>query len=162
MKLPSSLGSLLIILSLWTSSTQAEDRSPERVCYDSCFTCLKPVQFDDSLRNHTNFLTTLCYSPKAILSLYLCLDIYCMPGARDAGLTPFNDTCREQAHIVLPPFDVISNYTAEDIKTIHRVEQNETEGATVFSDIVIPSETWFGIWWDTLVSDFMCGSWARS
>ncbi|KAG5664952.1 hypothetical protein KAF25_008686 [Fusarium avenaceum] len=39
-----------------------------------------------------------------------------------------------------------------DIKTIHRVEQNETEGAIVFSEVVIPSETWFGIWWDTLDS----------
>jgi hypothetical protein len=76
-----------------------------------------------------------------------------MPGARDAGLTPFNETCREQAHIVLPPFGVVSNYTAEDIEKIHRVEQNETEGATLFTEVVIPSETWFGIWWDTLVSE---------
>ncbi|SPJ75336.1 related to ferric reductase Fre2p [Fusarium torulosum] len=75
-----------------------------------------------------------------------------MPGARDAGLTPFNETCREQAHIVLPPFNVISNYTAEDIANIHRVEQNETEGTTIFTEVVIPSETWFRIWWDTLDS----------
>ncbi|KAF4446879.1 hypothetical protein F53441_9510 [Fusarium austroafricanum] len=89
--------------------------------------------------------------PKAILSLYLCLDVYCMPGARDAGLGPYNETCREQAHIVLPPFEVISNYTAEDIKRVTRFEKNETEGVT-FREVAVPSEKWFGIWWDTLDS----------
>ncbi|PCD20928.1 hypothetical protein FGRA07_05080 [Fusarium graminearum] len=90
--------------------------------------------------------------PKAILSLYLCLDVYCMPEARDAGLGPLNETCVEQAHIVLPPFSIISNYTAEDKERIHRLERNETEPSLTFGEVVIPSETWFGIWWDTMDS----------
>ncbi|KAK6709899.1 hypothetical protein SNK05_004375 [Fusarium graminearum] len=147
-----SLSSLLTTLSLCAPSAQAEDRSPERVCYDSCASALKPVHFDDMLSNQTNFMTITCYSPKAILSLYLCLDVYCMPEARDAGLGPLNETCVEQAHIVLPPFSIISNYTAEDKERIHRLERNETEPSLTFGEVVIPSETWFGIWWDTMDS----------
>jgi hypothetical protein len=152
MKFAPSLGALLINLSLWTLSLAAEDRSPERVCYDACFACLKPVHFDDVLRNQTGFTKT-CYSPKAILSLYLCVDVYCTPGAREVGLGPYNETCREQAHIVLPPFDVISNYTAEDVKGVRRFEQNETDEGVLFREVVVPSEHWFGIWWDTLVGN---------
>ncbi|KAF4951396.1 hypothetical protein FSARC_12926 [Fusarium sarcochroum] len=149
MKFAVSLGFLLVI---WSSSAlAAEDRSPERVCYESCVVSLQPVHFDDMLRNQTGFTAT-CYSPKAILSLYLCLDVYCMPGARESGLTPLNETCREHAHVVLPPFDVISNYTAEDIEKIRRVEQNETQEIDTFREVVIPSKRWFGIWWDTLDS----------
>lgn len=146
-----SLGSLLTIISICITSAQAEDRSPERVCYDSCYSSLKPVHFDDMLHNQTNWMTKTCYSPKAIISLYLCLDEYCMSGARDAGLGPLNETCTEQAHIVLPPFSIISEYTAKDKARIHRLERNETEGSIIFEEVVIPSETWFGIWWDTLV-----------
>ncbi|GKU08506.1 unnamed protein product [Fusarium langsethiae] len=147
-----SLSSLLTILSLCAPFAQAEDRSPERVCYDSCASSLKPVHFDDMLRNQTNFMTKTCYSPKAILSLYLCLDVYCMVEAREAGLGPLNETCVEQAHIVLPPFSIISNYTAEDKERIHRLERNETESSITFGEVVIPSEIWFGIWWDTMDS----------
>ncbi|KAL4724421.1 hypothetical protein ACLX1H_009035 [Fusarium chlamydosporum] len=147
-----SLGSLLTIISICITSAQAEDRSPERVCYDSCYSSLKPVHFDDMLHNQTNWMTKTCYSPKAIISLYLCLDEYCMSGARDAGLGPLNETCTEQAHIVLPPFRIISEYTAKDKARIHRLERNETEGSIIFEEVVIPSETWFGIWWDTLDS----------
>ena len=142
-----SLSSLLTILSICPSLVSAEDRSPERVCYDTCYTCLKPVHFDDML-NGTNWLTKACYSPKAILSLYLCLDEYCTPGAREAGLTPLNKTCEEKAHIVLPPFSIVEN---EDRERVRRLERNETEGDKVFGEVVIPSKEWFGIWWDTLV-----------
>jgi hypothetical protein len=146
-----SLSSLLTILSLCAPSAQAEDRSPEGVCYDSCASSLKAVQFDDMLRNQTNFMTKTCYSPKAILSLYLCLDVYCMVEAREAGLGPLNETCVKQAHIVLPPFSIISNYTAEDKERVHRLERNEVESSITFGEVVIPSKTWFGIWWDTMV-----------
>lgn len=152
MKFAASLGALLINLSLWTLSLAAEDRSPERVCYDACFACLKPVHFDDVLRNQTGFTKT-CYSPKAILSLYLCIDVYCTPGAVEVGLGSYNETCREKAHIVLPPFDVISNYTAEDVEGVRRFEQNETDEGVLFREVVVPSEHWFGIWWDTLVGN---------
>lgn len=141
------LSSLLTILSLCPFLVSAEDRSPERVCYDTCYTCLKPVHFDDML-NGTNWQTKACYSPKAILSLYLCLDEYCTPGAREAGLIPLNRTCEEKAHILLPPFSIVEN---EDREKVHRLERNETEGENVFEEVVIPSEEWFGIWWDTLV-----------
>ncbi|KAI1055609.1 hypothetical protein LB505_010009 [Fusarium chuoi] len=151
MKFAASLGALLINLSLWTFSLAAEDRSPERVCYDACFACLKPVHFDDVLRNQTGFTKT-CYSPKAIISLYLCLDVYCTPGAVEVGLGSYNETCREKAHIVLPPFDLISNYTADDVKRVRRFEQNETDEGVLFREVVVPSEHWFGIWWDTLDS----------
>uniref|UniRef100_A0A0D2XFV8 FAD-binding FR-type domain-containing protein n=1 Tax=Fusarium oxysporum (strain Fo5176) TaxID=660025 RepID=A0A0D2XFV8_FUSOF len=92
MKFAPSLGALLINLSLWTLSLAAEDRSPERVCYDACFACLKPVHFDDVLRNQT----------------------------------------------------------AEDVKGVRRFEQNETDEGVLFREVVVPSEHWFGIWWDTL------------
>lgn len=74
-----------------------------------------------------------------------------MVEAREAGLGPLNETCIEQAHILLPPFSIISNYTAEDKERIHRLERNETEPSLTFGEVVIPSETWFGIWWDTMV-----------
>ncbi|KAF5019322.1 hypothetical protein F66182_8679 [Fusarium sp. NRRL 66182] len=143
---------LLLISATWSSAALAEqDRSPESVCYESCQASLRQVHFDDMLRNQTGFTKT-CYSPRAILSLYLCLDVYCMPGARDVGLTPLNETCLEHAHLTLPPFDVVSNYTAEDIDKIRRVERNESDGSVIFREIVVPSEHWFGIWWDTLDS----------
>ena len=142
-----TLSSLLTILSICPSLVSAEDRSPERVCYDTCYTCLKPVHFEDML-NGTNWLTKACYSPKAILSLYLCLDEYCTTGAREVGLTPLNKTCEEKAHIVLPPFSIVDG---EDKAGIHRLERNETKGGKTFGEAVIPSKEWFGIWWDTLV-----------
>ncbi|KAM5346155.1 hypothetical protein ACJ41O_009160 [Fusarium nematophilum] len=145
-------GLLISSLTLWISHVLADDgRSPEEVCYNSCQACLKPIRFDDTLLNHTG-LSKPCYSPRAILSLYLCLEVYCMPGAREAGLTPLNETCRDEAHTVLPPFEIISNYTRDDIEGIPRVSLDESKTYPVFREVVIPDEHFFGVWWDTLDS----------
>ncbi|KAF4461294.1 ferric reductase Fre2p [Fusarium albosuccineum] len=149
MKFAVSLG---FVLAAWSSiASAAEDRSPERVCYDACQACLFGVHFDDSLWNQTGWIKT-CYSPRYITSLYLCLDVYCMPGARAAGLDPLNQTCQDEAHIILPSFDLISNYSAEDKAKIRRVEQNESGQEFTFREVVLPSERYFGVWWDTLDS----------
>ncbi|KAF5676147.1 ferric reductase Fre2p [Fusarium heterosporum] len=43
-------------------------------------------------------------------------------------------------------------FTFEEIAKVRRVEQNETGDAITFTEVVLPSEAWFGVWWDTLDS----------
>jgi hypothetical protein len=151
MKFAASLAVLVSYIAIWSSPVRAAAiRSPDEVCYDSCQACLKPVHFDETLWNQTGLLKP-CYSPRAIISLYLCLEVYCKPGAQTAGLVPLNETCQERAHTVLPPFSLISNYSAEDIAKVRRFELNETGQSHTFREVVIPSEHFFRVWWDTLV-----------
>ncbi|KAI8674461.1 FAD-binding FR-type domain-containing protein [Fusarium keratoplasticum] len=150
MKFAASLAVLVSYIAIWSSPVRAAAiRSPDEVCYDSCQACLKPVHFDETLWNQTGLLKP-CYSPRAIISLYLCLEVYCKPGARTVGLGPLNETCQERAHTVLPPFSLISNYTVEDIAKVRRFELNETGQSHTFREVVIPSEHFFRVWWDTL------------
>ncbi|KAF4972129.1 hypothetical protein FZEAL_9661 [Fusarium zealandicum] len=151
MKFAVSLSFLLSYLAICISPARAEARSPEQVCYDACQTCLKPVHFDDMLLNQTGW-TKACYSPRAVISLYLCLQVYCPPGSRAVGLGALNETCQDVAHTLLPPFGFISNYTSKDVDAVRRVDLNESKATPVFREAVVPSEHYFSIWWDTLDS----------
>lgn len=153
MKLAASLAVFLSYLAIWSSpACAATIRSPDEVCFDACQACLTPVHFDETLWNQTGLLKP-CYSPRAIISLYLCLDVYCRPEALAAGLGPLNETCQEHAHTVLPPFSLISNYSAEDVAGVRRFDLNETGKSHTFREVVIPSEHFFRVWWDTLVGN---------
>ncbi|KAH6880783.1 ferric reductase like transmembrane component-domain-containing protein [Thelonectria olida] len=141
----------LCIAILSINQAAAAPESPARVCFNACQTALAPLLFDDMLWNQTR-LNKTCHSARGLSSLYLCLDVYCMPEARSAGLGPLNKTCQESAFTAIPPFDVISNYTREDRDRLRRVELEEAKKPHTWNEVVLPSEAYFGVWWDTLDS----------
>ena len=143
------------LFSLWVSSAQAKGDTEAEVCFGACENALQPVHFDDMLWNQTG-LNKTCHSLRAMTSLYLCLEIYCMPKAREVGLRPLNQTCQDRTDTGIPPFSFISNYTSKDIAKIRRVERDETTKSLTFYEVVLPSEKFFKLWWDTLVCSPSC------
>lgn len=134
----------LSIIALFAYVTHAVPESEDSVCFESCRSALLPLRFDDAPADQAG----ICHSLKAIASLYLCLGIYCEESARSVGLDPLNRTCDE----ALPSFDLVANYTRADLDDVTRVELNQTKKVDPFTQVIVPSEAYFGVWWDTLVS----------
>ncbi|KPM39373.1 hypothetical protein AK830_g7186 [Neonectria ditissima] len=147
-----SLGATLSLAASWISAVAAVGQSAPEVCFNACRNSLYPVRFDDMPPEQSPVNKT-CHSLRGLASLYLCLEVYCMPEARAAGLEPLNQTCRDAAHTAIPPFGFVSNYSAADIEAVRRVDMDETKKTDVtFREVVLPSEALFGVWWDTLDS----------
>ncbi|KAF7556911.1 hypothetical protein G7046_g6172 [Stylonectria norvegica] len=142
---------LFSLIALWAPSAVAEGDSSAEICFEACQNALHQVHFDDMRWNQTG-LNKTCHSLKAMASLYLCLETYCSPEARVIGLGPLNKTCQESTDSAIPPFDLIANYSSEDIGKIRRVEQEDTNKSYTFFEVVLPSVEFFGAWFDTLDS----------
>ncbi|KAK7414269.1 hypothetical protein QQX98_006866 [Neonectria punicea] len=152
MRFALSFGVTIALATTWISSVAAEGMSPPEVCFNACRNTLYPVHFDD-MPMEQSAVNKTCHSQRGLISLYLCLEVYCMPQARAVGLDPLNQTCRNFAHTDIPPFEFVSNYSAADIEAIRRVDMDETKKPdTTFREVVLPSKALFGVWWDTLDS----------
>lgn len=116
-------------------------------CFNACRNTLHRVHFDDMFWNQTAVNKT-CHSVKALTSLYLCVDLHCTVEARTVGLEPLNRTCQEDAHVAMPPFGIIANYSKEDVA---RLELEDAKKPVTYNEVVLPSEAFFKAWFDTLV-----------
>ncbi|KAI5459632.1 ferric reductase like transmembrane component-domain-containing protein [Mariannaea sp. PMI_226] len=150
------LNLLLLSLLAIISSGGVVTASPGLTCYLACEKTLGLVRFDDGDGNGIAVgLNKTCRSLRGLTSLYLCLDVYCTPEAIDAGLGPLNETCLQGAAVSIPSYAaVVEKFAAGDIDKLRRIEWEESQRSPVFSEVVLPSKTHFGYWWDTLDSVF--------
>ncbi|KAH7175331.1 ferric reductase like transmembrane component-domain-containing protein [Dactylonectria macrodidyma] len=152
MRFSLSLGaSLLLATAPISAAVASQDTWEPEVCFNSCQETLRAVHFDDMQRNQSRVNQT-CHSRRHLVSLYLCVQVYCSPAARNVGLEPLNQTCLEYAGTAIPSFELVSNYTLTDIDKMRRIERNETGASVTFGEVVLPSASFFGVWWDTLDS----------
>lgn len=134
---------------VWLSTVEASKDFPG-YCFVACQKTLQSLQFDD-MPQHAPQLTQQCQSHKRFLSLYLCLNLYCFPEDRPRGLDQLNQTCQRWANTTIPDFDIIANYTAEDVAHLRRMEKEDYMNPGVLEEAVIPSIRFFKLWFDTLV-----------
>lgn len=150
MRIATSFWTSISLSVLWISSAEARGQLEPRVCFESCSNALHSVHFDDMFWNQTG-LNKTCHSLRAMTSLYLCLDMYCTVEAQEIGLVPLNKSCLEGTDTGIPPFSFISNWTDDAIAKIRRVEQDETKKSFTFREVVLPSDHYFKVWFETLV-----------
>ncbi|OLN92815.1 Ferric/cupric reductase transmembrane component 2-like protein 4 [Colletotrichum chlorophyti] len=127
------------------------------VCFDSCTNTLRAPHFNDTQSyNGTapskSKLIPSCESRLHITSLYLCADIHCDLTHRNAGLSDLNHTCQLYMNTSLPPLDIISNYTSENLAGLRRLTQEEAVESTTLNEVVLPADEFYQIWSDTLDS----------
>ncbi|KAF7557597.1 hypothetical protein G7Z17_g508 [Cylindrodendrum hubeiense] len=151
MRFALSLGVSLCLAAPWIPAAAADSAYAPEVCFNACEEALSNVHFDD-MQSNQSLINQTCHSQRHFISLYLCLDVYCMPESRATGLGPLNHTCQEWAGTAIPPLELVSNYSSVDIDNIRRIELNDTGTDTTFLEVVLPSKEFFGVWWDTLDS----------
>ncbi|OHE99961.1 ferric reductase like transmembrane component [Colletotrichum orchidophilum] len=128
------------------------------VCFDSCSNTLSQPQFNDTQSYHggkpsrSEFITS-CVSQLHIKSLYLCADLHCDLTHRVAGLSNLNHTCQAYMNTSLPPFDIVADYSSEDIAGLRRLTKAEgSNTSTVLNEVVLPADAYYQIWFDSLES----------
>lgn len=68
------------------------------------------------------------------------------------GLNAQNSTCQLSRNATLPPFHIIvDRYTDDEISRLRRLDKAEAESGLVLMEVVVPSERYFGLAFDTLV-----------
>ncbi|KAK2042671.1 ferric reductase like transmembrane component [Colletotrichum somersetense] len=130
---------------------------PGDVCFDSCTFALRDPRYNDTRPyNGTDWqkarLITTCESRLYITSLYLCADLHCDLTDRVAGLNDANQTCQTSANTSLPPFEIIADYSTEDIAGLRRLTKEEGAAKIVLNEVVLPADAFYQIWDDTLDS----------
>ncbi|KAJ9149326.1 Ferric reductase like transmembrane component [Pleurostoma richardsiae] len=140
---------LLTLLSLWGRGARAAGSQSGEMCFAGCQMALRPPHFNDTGRD-LGKLSQSCVSRLHIASLYLCIDVYCQGGHESEGLARLNETCTKYVKSPLPPFDVIANYTADDIAHLRRLEREEVDDTIILNEVVVPSERLFRLSYGTL------------
>ena len=110
---------------------------------------LRPIKFTDSDGGVPR--VKQCRSELAIKSLYLCTKLYCLEENRVEGLDAQNLTCQTSLQVSLPPWDIVANYTEDDLVRLTKFEEAEYESGSVFSEAAIPSSHLFNLAYSTLV-----------
>ncbi|GKT41536.1 ferric/cupric reductase transmembrane component B [Colletotrichum spaethianum] len=127
------------------------------VCFDSCSYTLRAPRFNDTQSYNGTMpakskLIASCESRLHITSLYLCADLHCDLTHRVAGLSDLNHTCQTYMNSSLPPFEILANYSSEEIAGLRRLTQEESVETTVLNEVVLPADSFYQIWADTLDS----------
>ncbi|KAK1964789.1 ferric reductase like transmembrane component [Colletotrichum sublineola] len=130
---------------------------PGGVCFDSCSSALRNPRFNDTRPyNGTDWqkarFITECESRLHITSLYLCADLHCDQTHRVAGLSDLNNTCQMSMNTSLPPFEIIANYSSDEIAALRRLTKEEGVAKTVLNEVVLLADAYYQIWADTLDS----------
>ncbi|KAI1078820.1 ferric reductase like transmembrane component [Whalleya microplaca] len=124
----------------------------EAPCFEACQWSLRPVRFNDTAGLSPLPRVRSCQSQLALASLYLCTAVYCTASERTAGLDAFNATCQISVQSSIPPFDLIANWTDEDISNAKRLQKSEWDDAETFPGAVIASDLLFSLVFNTLDS----------
>lgn len=86
-----------------------------------------------------------------IKSLYLCADVHCHVLERDRGLGAQNETCQQYLNTSLPPFEIVAAYSEDEIAGLRRLTKEESVAETVLNEVVLPEESFWQLWYDSLV-----------
>lgn len=122
-------------------------------CFEACQMVLRPVKFNDTAGLSPSPPTRQCQSNMGLVSLYLCADVYCSMEERTAGLHFLNGTCQKKVNASIPPFGLIGNYTEDLVSRLPRLEKIDWDNGATFQNVVIPSDHFLRLAYDTLVSD---------
>ncbi|UNI23276.1 hypothetical protein JDV02_009107 [Purpureocillium takamizusanense] len=142
---------LLFLLFLLLSQPATASRARElSLCAQACQTALRPCRFADSRPTDSLFAQS-CRSRLALSSAYLCFETECGPQDRAVSIVSFNETCMDVLGSPVPAFDLVANYTADDVSRLPRVTRNESlHVGEPFSGPVLPSPEHFIAWFETL------------
>ncbi|QPG95093.1 hypothetical protein C2857_007641 [Epichloe festucae Fl1] len=144
-RLASVLGWCLLC---WHVAAKAPAKMSD-VCLQSCQSSIVRLRFKDSDESPT--AAQLCLSRLAIKSMFLCLTVYCDRHEREAEWTALNDICIDAGGTGIPPWSIISNYTAGDIERLRHIQLHEKfPPEQVLDDVVVPSAELHRAWTDTL------------
>lgn len=113
---------------------------------------LRPIKFNDTAGLSPSPPTRQCQSTKVLTSLYLCNKMYCAGGERSTGLAFLNDTCQSKVNHTIPSFDLVDDYTDERMDQLYHFQKTEWENGATFQNPVLPSEYFFLLAYNTLVS----------
>ncbi|QUC17386.1 uncharacterized protein UV8b_01627 [Ustilaginoidea virens] len=149
MKLLSWLASALCWCQL-SRHAAAKASTPSDLCLPSCQNFVRGLPFRDS-ESSPAATPQLCVSRLAIISVYLCLEIYCDKAASEPELAILNDTCVAAGGAGIPPLSIISNYTAGDIERLQHVDVgDEIPRGQPLTEPAVPSFALYKSWLDTL------------
>lgn len=137
-------------------AARSSNKHLDEPCFETCEMTLSPTKFQESnvagIDSYAPlpFRRALCENCLAQTSLYLCTSLYCTVTERNIGLDAENATCLTSHNKSLPSFDEITaGYNADKISRLQHLEQQEAYG--IFEEVVLPSERYFGLVFDTLV-----------
>ena len=122
-------------------------------CLNACELTLNYVDFVDT-NSTLPKKTRRCQSILFASSLYLCAWEYCKADSHGLWLVEKNEQCVRLANVTLPPYDIIRNYTDDDVAGLRRLSAQEDlwNGAqTYLSEVVIPEAAFFDRAFKTLV-----------
>jgi hypothetical protein len=114
-------------------------------CFGGCELTLAYADFNNTVPKLSKKIKT-CQSVLHATSLYLCFTEYCVEKGRDTWLRASNDTCRRTANETLPSWDIISNWTAEDVAHVRRFRADEgmwNSKHQLLNEPVIPDASFF-------------------
>lgn len=117
------------------------------ISYSACETALNHVHFD---ANATRLAET-CESRLRHLSLYLCIRTHQTGDAWIDGLNTQNETCQKWLGVSLPPFDIIANYTDDDVAWLRKLSYEDRVNKISLNEVVAVSDRLYTIAYDTLV-----------
>ncbi|KAL0934847.1 ferric-chelate reductase [Colletotrichum truncatum] len=121
------------------------------LCFDACQNALRAPHFNDTAPAKSKLVPT-CQSMLHIKSMYLCVGLHCDSTLRVDGFHAVNETCQKFMNTSLPPFEIISGYSEEDIAGLRRLPQEEAVDTTVLNEVVLPTEEFWKLWFDSLDS----------
>lgn len=150
------LRAITAISSLFPAAAHAtsvyDRKDAELFCVEACQSGVQSVEFNDT-KSGTGF-PAVCHSEIAGWSLLLCARLFCEDGAT-AGerLGELNATC-EAAGGVLPSLRDAKTYPEEDLEKLTRLTVDNRTNHDVVGEYVVPAESFFSLWVETLVSIF--------
>lgn len=146
----------LLVLSAVVTVVNGATRDQYRsTCVESCKSSIEPVVFSD-IDPEISPWERQCRSNLALISIYLCWDINCGELSRNIALGRQNETCQQIYGVEIPPFSIVSNYTADVIAQLPRVhEDGSFTGDNPLSEAAIPAPENFQKWFATLVSFYV-------
>ncbi|TDZ13457.1 Ferric/cupric reductase transmembrane component B [Colletotrichum spinosum] len=121
------------------------------ICFDACQNALRQPHFNDTAPGKSKLIAA-CESTLHIKSMYLCTDIHCNAKLRDLGLRNLNQTCEKYMNTSLPPFEIVEGYTKQQIADLRRLNESDATDKTILNEVVLPEETFWQLWFDTLDS----------
>lgn len=141
----------LCLLLLCVSPSFALNKEAGERCFGACQLALDFVTFNDTNSQDPNF-GRLCGSKLRIKSIFLCVGLYCQTQNAEMGLHEWNETCQRYENVTLPPLQLVTNYTNDDIEQLRRIRREEIDGIVKSGEIVLPDERLFGLSFKTLVN----------
>lgn len=141
-----------LLSALAVGATSAYPTADE-MCLDTCQRCLQSLHFgdDEAAVWGTPGSVAACTNVFGLTSLYLCVDVYCSERVRLNGLAGLNETCRENANVSLPGFELIDEYSPADVSRLRKVELEDRKSNETINEVVIPSKRFFNLWLGTIV-----------